>query len=151
MVAANVLVHKPSHLHPLCGIGVTSRINSILILRITLNATSLPRSGPFIMISACCMPWSDIIRITFPVIVWAAKGVSLRIPLNPQVLVEEQEITQPRTSVIITIVLLKLAWTWIIPFCILRVWLYELIHTFLRKPFLGIYFAVFDYFNIIFH
>ncbi|KAF4397642.1 hypothetical protein G4B88_027382 [Cannabis sativa] len=45
-------------LQPLCGIGVTSRmkLNSIPLLRIALNAASLPRPGPFIMTSACCIP-----------------------------------------------------------------------------------------------
>ena len=44
-------------LQPLCGIGVTSRIQlqNIPLLRIALNAASLPRPGPFIITSARCI------------------------------------------------------------------------------------------------
>ena len=54
-------------------------------------------------------------------------------PLNPEVPAEAQESTRPRTSVIVTIVLFKLAWRWIIPFAILRPFLREPIRPFLRE------------------
>jgi hypothetical protein len=45
----------------------------------------------------------------------AANGVPLFVPLNPQAPAEDQETTRPHTSVTVTIVLLKLVWTWITP------------------------------------
>ena len=55
------------------------------------------------------MPWS----IAFLAASWAAscaaKGVLLREPLNPTTPAEDQEITLPDTSVMVTTVLLKVA------------------------------------------
>jgi len=41
---------------------------------------------------------------------WAANGVDFREPLNPRTPAEDQEITFPDTSVILTIVLLNVDW-----------------------------------------
>jgi hypothetical protein len=51
---------------------------------------------------------------------WAAKGVLLRDPLNPTLPALAQVMTFPLTSVIVTIVLLKVDWIWATPFWIFR-------------------------------
>nr|YP_001152146.1 ORF81b [Pinus koraiensis]ABP35393.1 ORF81b [Pinus koraiensis] len=79
------------------------------LLRMVRNAVSLPRPGPLIITSTRPIPRSINVRITFSAAVWAANGVPLLVPLNPQAPAEDQEITCPRTSVAVTMVLLKLA------------------------------------------
>jgi hypothetical protein len=51
---------------------------------------------------------------------WAAKGVLLRDPLNPALPELAQAITFPLTSVMVTMVLLKVDWMWATPFWIFR-------------------------------
>src|SRR6266542_785550 len=75
--------------HPLCGIGVTSRIALI--------------SRPTALRAACSAAG------------WAANGVLLREPLNPTRPALAQETTLPILSVRVTIVLLKVAWTCAMP------------------------------------
>ena len=121
-------------LQPLCGIGVISRtkLNRIPLLRIALNAASLPSPGPFIITFARRIPWSTTVRIASLAAVWAANAVPRLGPLNPQVPAEDHEITRPCPSVMDTIVLRKPAWIWIIPFGTLRAFLRDLIRPFRR-------------------
>src|SRR3972149_10504547 len=55
------------------------------------------------------------LRAAFSAAVWAANGVLLRDPLNPALPALAQATTLPILSVSVTIVLLKVAWTWAIP------------------------------------
>src|SRR3990170_1242336 len=55
------------------------------------------------------------LRAAFSAAVWAANGVLLRDPLNPALPALAQDTTLPILSVSVTIVLLKVAWTWAIP------------------------------------
>src|SRR3970282_1758075 len=54
----------------------------------------------------------------FPAAVCAAKGVLLRDPLKPTLPALDQLTTFPRVSVMLMTVLLKVAWTWAIPWTI---------------------------------
>ncbi len=63
------------------------------LLRIARKAVSLPGPGPLIITSACFMPRSIDARIAFSAAACAAKGVLLRVPLNPQAPAEHQRIT----------------------------------------------------------
>jgi len=54
-------------------------------------------------------------RAAFSVALCAANGVLFLAPLNPQPPAEAQETTPPFVSVIVTIVLLKVAWIWTTP------------------------------------
>jgi hypothetical protein len=47
--------------------------------------------------------------------VWAANGVDLRDPLKPTLPAEAQEMAFPTRSVMVTMVLLKVAWMWATP------------------------------------
>src|SRR5262249_19868269 len=71
--------------HPLCGIGVTSRI--AVISRPTAwsdrIAASRPDPGPRTYTSTCFKPTSIALRAAFSAAVWAANGVLLREPLKP--------------------------------------------------------------------
>src|SRR3970040_1647536 len=55
------------------------------------------------------------LRAAFSARVGAATGVLLRDPLNPALPALAQDTTLPILSVSVTIVLLKVAWTWAIP------------------------------------
>src|SRR6266581_3790110 len=74
--------------HPLCGIGVTSRM--AVISRPTAwsdrMAASRPAPGPRTNTSTCLSPRSMALRAAFSAAVWAAKGVLFREPLNPTLL-----------------------------------------------------------------
>src|SRR5438552_16956423 len=103
--------------HPLCGIGVTSRM--AVISRPTAwsdrMAASRPAPGPRTNTSTCLSPRSMALRAAFSAAVWAAKGVLFREPLNPTLPALAQETTFPILSVRVTMVLLKVAWTWAMP------------------------------------
>src|SRR5262245_58402266 len=103
--------------HPLCGIGVTSR------MRLMANpaackersAESRPAPGPFTCTWTVRMPASAALRAALSAATWAANGVPLREPLNPTVPALAHATTFPCGSVIVTIVLLKVEWTFTIP------------------------------------
>jgi hypothetical protein len=57
------------------------------------------------------MPCSIALRAAPSAVTPAAYGVLLRDPLNPEAPAEPQEIGFPVGSVIVTMVLLKVAWT----------------------------------------
>src|SRR5690242_4002487 len=102
---------------PLCGIGVTSRI--AVTARPTAcsarRADSRPEPGPRTSISRVRMPCSIALRPAFSAAICAAKGVDLREPLKPCAPDDDQAIVLPCASVIVTIVLLKEAFTWATP------------------------------------
>src|SRR5207237_9059597 len=98
-------------LQPLCGIGVTSRIE--VTARPTAcsarSADSRPEPGPRTRISMVRMPCSMALRPAPSAAIWAANGVDLREPLKPCWPDEDHGMVLPWASVIVTIVLLKLA------------------------------------------
>src|SRR6185437_12226708 len=99
--------------HPLCGIGVTSEM--LVIFRPQLlsarTADSRPGPGPPTRTSTFLTPCSWAATPAFSAATWAAKGVLLREPRKPQPPAVAQESVLPWRSVIVTIVLLKDAWT----------------------------------------
>src|SRR5258708_29708755 len=102
---------------PLCGIGVTSRmavISSPTACRERI-AASRPAPGPRTKTSTCLSPTSIALRAAFSAAVCAANGVLLREPLKPTLPALAHETTLPILSVKVTIVLLKVAWTWAMP------------------------------------
>src|SRR5919204_679962 len=98
--------------HPLCGIGVTSRIDftsSPTVCR-ARTADSRPDPGPFTRTSSDRIPTAFA---AFPALsaAWvAANGVPLRDPLKPMPPALDQATTLPSVSVMVTTVLLKEAW-----------------------------------------
>src|SRR6187455_1721550 len=95
--------------HPLCGIGVTSRIDftSRPIVCSARIADSRPAPGPFTRTSSERMPY---VFAAFPAAIAAcvaANGVPLRDPLKPMPPALDQAITWPSVSVMVTIVLLN--------------------------------------------
>src|SRR5262245_18001131 len=98
--------------HPLWGIGVTSRM--AVISRPTAcrerMAASRPAPGPLTNTSMDFSPYSMALRAAASAAVWAAKGVDLREPLNPALPALDQDTTLPVRSVMVTIVLLNVAW-----------------------------------------
>src|SRR5215207_5709860 len=98
---------------PLCGIGVTSRIE--VIWRPTdcsaRNADSRPEPGPQTSTSRIFMPCSWALRPASSAATWAAYGVDLREPLKPLVPDDDQAIVLPCASVMVMIVLLNEAFT----------------------------------------
>src|SRR3989304_3001661 len=61
------------------------------------------------------MPWALAFWAAFSAAVCAAKGVLFRDPLKPTVPALDQLTTFPLRSVMLIMVLLKVAWTWAIP------------------------------------
>src|SRR6266545_1461328 len=102
---------------PLCGIGVTSRMAVISSPTACSDrmAASRPDPGPRTYTSTCLSPSSMALRAAFSAAVWAANGVLFRDPLKPALPALAQATTLPILSVSVTIVLLKVAWTWAIP------------------------------------
>src|SRR6185437_7589381 len=98
---------------PLWGIGVTSEM--LLILRPQLlsarTADSRPGPGPPTRTSTFLTPCSWAATPAFSAATWAAKGVLLREPRKPHPPAVAQESVLPWRSVIVTMVLLKEAWT----------------------------------------
>ena len=93
----------------MCGIGVISRI------KLTLkpadcnarNADSRPAPGPFTYTETVRIPCSMAFLAASSAASCAANGVDFRDPLKPRTPADDQEMTFPETSVIVTIVLLK--------------------------------------------
>src|SRR4030095_3131309 len=98
---------------PLCGIGVKSLIErtSIPAAARARMADSRPEPGPLTRTSTLRTPWSRAMLAAFEAACCAANGVPLREPRNPSDPELFQEITFPDGSEIVTIVLLKEAWT----------------------------------------
>src|SRR5262245_33521934 len=103
--------------HPLCGIEVTSRIE--VIWKPTAcrarSADSRPEPGPITSTSRIFMPCSIAFLPASSAAICAAWGVDLREPLKPMVPAEDQAIVLPWASVMVIIVLLKVALTWAMP------------------------------------
>src|SRR5262252_8007774 len=102
---------------PLCGIGVTSRIEVMVKPAAckARSADSRPDPGPATSTSRVRMPCSWALRATSSPATWAAYGVDLREPLKPIVPADDQAIALPWASVIVIIVLLNDAFTWATP------------------------------------
>src|SRR6185295_1932855 len=102
---------------PLCGMGVTSRMDLIstpAACRARM-ADSRPLPGPLTRMSRERRPESLAAAAAAAAACWAAKGVPFRDPLKPRVPALDQVTTLPSRSVMVTWVLLKEAWTWAIP------------------------------------
>src|SRR5208282_6151144 len=71
--------------HPLCGIGVTSRIDCTLspAACIARTADSRPPPGPLTCTTTLRIPTSWAFRAAASAAICAANGVPLREPLNP--------------------------------------------------------------------
>src|ERR1700677_5367076 len=102
---------------PLCGIGVTSRIEVTLkpAAWIARNADSRPEPGPETSTSSMRMPCSEAFLTASSAAIWAAKGVDLREPLKPIVPADDHEMVLPCASVMVIIVLLNVEFTWATP------------------------------------
>src|SRR6516225_2277908 len=98
---------------PLCGIGVTSRIDVIVkpAACSERSADSRPEPGPATSTSSVRMPCSCAFLETSSAATCAAYGVDLREPLNPMVPADDQAIVLPCASVIVIMVLLNEAAT----------------------------------------
>src|SRR5262245_27974722 len=96
---------------PLCGMGVTSSIVFTIMPAVcrAVIALSRPEPGPFTRTSSSLTPNFA----AFSAACWPAhcpaKGVLLRLPLNPQVPALAQQSESPLVSVIVTTVLLNVA------------------------------------------
>src|SRR5579875_1339890 len=97
---------------PLCGIGVTSRIErtSMPAAASARTADSRPEPGPLTRTSTERTPWSRAMLAAFTAACWAAKGVPLRDPRKPSEPELFHDSVLPCWSVMVTMVLLKLAW-----------------------------------------
>ena len=73
-------------------------------------AVSRPGPGPFTNTATCLTPSSTARLATLADVIWAAKGVPFLVPLKPVAPAEAQHRTAPRSSVMVTIVLLKEDW-----------------------------------------
>ncbi len=83
-------------------------------------ALSRPLPGPLTFTSTSFMPSLIAFSAAFWPAHWPAKGVLFRLPLNPQIPALDQQTVSPLVSVIVTVVLLKVALTWAIPIVTLR-------------------------------
>src|SRR5947199_5783027 len=96
-------------LQPLCGIGVTSRIDftSRPIVCSARIADSRPAPGPFTRTSRVRMPNALAALPAAIAACVAANGVPLREPLKPMPPALDHAITAPSGSVMVIVVLLK--------------------------------------------
>src|SRR6516164_4042394 len=103
---------------PLWGMGVTSLIAEISSPAACNEriAASRPAPGPLTHTSTRFMPRLRASRAVASAATCAANGVLLREPLKPTFPALAQVTTAPSVSVIVMIVLLKLACTWATPF-----------------------------------
>src|SRR6476659_7095372 len=107
---------------PLCGMGVTSSIVLTLMPAVcrSVIALSRPEPGPFTRTSSSFTPnFAAFSAACWPAH-WPANGVLLRLPLKPQVPALAQHRASPFVSVIVTTVLLNVAFTWAIATVTLR-------------------------------
>src|SRR3954447_17509715 len=105
--------------HPLCGIGVTSRITrtSMPAVDSARTALSRPDPGPDTRTSTDRSPLSDALLAAVIAACCAANGVPLRDPRKPSEPALDQEMVLPSWSEMVTIVLLNVACT-----CTTPVW-----------------------------
>src|SRR5437870_12287129 len=99
--------------HPLCGIGVTSRITTMCnpAAARARTADSRPEPGPFTRTSTLFIPyWSRATPAAESEACCAAYGVPLREPLKPIAPADDQHTARPSVSVMVTWVLLNVAW-----------------------------------------
>src|SRR6478672_2953164 len=98
---------------PLCGIGVTSRMDVTVkpAAWSARSADSRPEPGPVTSTSRVRMPCSAALRPASSAATWAAYGVDLREPLKPIMPADDQAMVLPCASVIVIIVLLNEAFT----------------------------------------
>src|SRR5438067_6729064 len=102
---------------PLCGSGVTSSIaliDSPAACRAVI-ADSRPEPGPLTRTSISLRPNLVARSAAVSAARWAANGVLLRLPLKPTVPAEANVRVSPFVSVMVTIVLLKVALMWAMP------------------------------------
>src|SRR5580704_4255610 len=99
--------------HPLCGMGVTSRMErtSIPDDANARTADSRPEPGPLTRTSTLRTPWSRAMLAAFEAACCAANGVPLRDPRKPSDPELFHDRTLPFMSVMVTMVLLKDACT----------------------------------------
>src|ERR1700744_4556438 len=97
---------------PLCGIGVTSRMlrTSIPVVARARIADSRPEPGPETRTSTERTPWSRAALAAPAAACCAANGVPLREPRKPSEPEDFQESVLPCWSVMVTMVLLNVAW-----------------------------------------
>src|SRR5262252_1655701 len=98
---------------PLCGIGVTSRMATICspAAASARTADSRPEPGPLTFTSTLFMPnWSRAPLAAVMEACCAAYGVPLREPLKPMEPAEDQQTARPSGAVMVTMVLLNVAW-----------------------------------------
>src|SRR5215469_14868234 len=102
---------------PLCGIGVTSRIDVTTSPTAcsARSADSRPEPGPETSTSRVRMPCSTAFLAASSAAICAAYGVDLREPLKPIMPADDQDTVLPCVSVMVTMVLLKVAATWATP------------------------------------
>src|ERR1700753_2522681 len=79
------------------------------------SADSRPEPGPETSTSNVRMPCSTALRPASSAAICAAYGVDLREPLKPIMPADDQEMALPCASVMVTVVLLKVAATWATP------------------------------------
>src|SRR5215472_9787972 len=107
---------------PLCGSGVTSSM--ALTVRPAacraVMADSRPEPGPLTLTSISFRPNLDAFSAAVSAARWAANGVLLRLPLKPTVPADAKQSVSPLVSVIVTMVLLKVALIWATPRLTLR-------------------------------
>src|SRR5246127_1161916 len=98
---------------PLCGIGVTSRIErtSIPAAASARTADSRPEPGPLTRTTTERRPWSRAWLAALIAACCAANGVPLRDPRKPSEPEDFHESVLPCWSVMVTMVLLNDAWT----------------------------------------
>src|SRR5580692_8967753 len=98
---------------PLCGIGVTSRIDVMVkpAACSERSADSRPEPGPATSTSSVRMPCSCAFLAASSAATCAAYGVDLREPLKPMVPDDDQAMVLPCTSVMVIMVLLNVALT----------------------------------------
>src|SRR5277367_387105 len=98
---------------PLCGIGVTSRIDVMVkpAACSERSADSRPEPGPATSTSSVRMPCSCAFLAASSAATCAAYGVDFREPLKPIVPADDQAMVLPCTSVIVIMVLLNEALT----------------------------------------
>src|SRR4051812_19821004 len=127
---------------PLCGIGVTSRIDftsspTVCSARI---ADSRPEPGPLTRTSSERMPTPFAALPALSAACVAANGVPLRDPLKPMPPALDQATTLPSVSVMVTTVLLKEAWMCASPWCTIR-FSPRFLNVFLGRPALPSFFS----------
>src|SRR5665213_902827 len=97
---------------PLCGIGVTSRMlrTSIPAAASARIADSRPEPGPETRTSTARTPWSRAALAALTAACCAANGVPLREPRKPSEPEDFHDSVLPCWSVMVTMVLLNVAW-----------------------------------------